>query len=474
MLGNSIGTRPRRKKKTEAKQTTITPTVPSRAVGLVKRIIQIERHVNRNVLERQEETRSAILALLSRQSCFFIGDVGAGKTMHVELLCAMFQLDLFDVLMSETTKPETIFGPIDVPALANGTQRVKVKGYAPTANVLFLDEMFKASDVVLNPLLWLLNERKYRNGDDGVIDCPLITSFAASNEVSSDTGLRALYDRFLIRHSVEYVQTADNLGKMVRAFIGHDASKYETPEKLSLEDVHLAIDLCKLVKLPDSVWKVALNIRKTVQGSTGVVISDRRLLRAMKVAQASAFLNGRDEIELHDLYVLGNIFWDKPTDSKTVKTIVSSFTSDVTTDLQTIIETANHEFQKATERGELTEGMRNLKTLYKRLKRQTVTFELLEVRRTVMSYFEQLKAIREDRKGITIIQVNAGRGCILKLSPADQPNWNPAELRSAGFKFSRSKNYYRIDSGTLKKKAIDKLIARVENQLGCTVTLTNP
>jgi len=61
---------------------------------------------------------------------------------------------------------------------------------------VFLDEWFK-SNSASHSLLTLLNERSAMGGQ--VLRCPLISVFAASNEVPGDETLNAIFDRFLIR-----------------------------------------------------------------------------------------------------------------------------------------------------------------------------------------------------------------------------------------------------------------------------------
>src|SRR5262245_45403188 len=68
----------------------------------------------------------------------------------------------------------------------------------PEAEIVFLDEVFKSNSAILNALLTLLNERRYTSGGQ-VIRCPLVSVFAASNEVPSDETLSAVFDRFLLR-----------------------------------------------------------------------------------------------------------------------------------------------------------------------------------------------------------------------------------------------------------------------------------
>ena len=68
----------------------------------------------------------------------------------------------------------------------------------PSAEIVFLDEIFKSNSAILNSLLTIINERKFTNGPQ-VLDVPLISMFAASNEVPNDDNLSAMFDRFLLR-----------------------------------------------------------------------------------------------------------------------------------------------------------------------------------------------------------------------------------------------------------------------------------
>ena len=67
----------------------------------------------------------------------------------------------------------------------------------PEANLVFLDEIFKANSAILNSLLTLINERLFYNNGTPV-QVPLMSVIGASNEYpEEEEGLEALFDRFL-------------------------------------------------------------------------------------------------------------------------------------------------------------------------------------------------------------------------------------------------------------------------------------
>src|SRR5450756_3182551 len=76
-----------------------------------------------------------------------------------------------------------------------------------------------ASDVykrqILNSLLTILNERKYHNGRE-IVDVPLLSVFGASNEFpEEEESLEALFDRFLFRYRLSYIQDDENFQNLL-------------------------------------------------------------------------------------------------------------------------------------------------------------------------------------------------------------------------------------------------------------------
>ena len=99
------------------------------------------------------------------------------------------------------TQPEELFGPFSLKALENDQFVRNTDGFLPTADIAFIDEIFKANSAILNTLLTVLNERKFDNGNKR-FTVPLIALIGASNELPDSDELEALYDRFIFRKMV--------------------------------------------------------------------------------------------------------------------------------------------------------------------------------------------------------------------------------------------------------------------------------
>src|SRR5439155_2509345 len=112
----------------------------------------------------------------------------------------------FEYLLGRFTEPGEIFGPVDFRKLKEGVVETDTTGMLPEAEIAFLDEVFQGSTAILNTLLGILNERRFRRGRT-TIECPLRICIGASNALPSDDALAAFADRFLVRVFVE--PTAD-------------------------------------------------------------------------------------------------------------------------------------------------------------------------------------------------------------------------------------------------------------------------
>lgn len=423
---------------------------------LIEKLHRVRRELNKRVLEREDETDGVLLAVLAGTSALFLGDVGTAKTYHIQTASRLLGLIDFDILLSETTKPDQIFGPTDIPALANGKQQTKYIGYAPDAEILFFDEIFKANATVLNPLLWIINEHQFRDGDNGVINTPTIATFAASNEIPTDQILKAVYDRFLLRYEVKYITNDHNTRSMVRSVLDGQ----ERPEAiLTIDEVLKLRRFVKQVALPDAMLDMAMKIRRQVELTLEHKISDRRFTKAFRIMQASALLNGRKVIEEKDLEILAHVFWNELHEVGKVQSIVFAQTSGDTTEVSTYVEKARELSQLINKGGDLPKMLDEIKFLHKQCKKFASRYAA-RCAEEIKSIGITLIDIIRMRRTIDVIRVNTSSGVILKVQSQNLAAWNLKELRSFGFRFRRKSTYWFYDKSekklriALKKKGV--------------------
>lgn len=276
--------------------------------------------------EREEAMALTLLAALSGESIFLLGKPGVGKSMMARRLKIAFDgARVFEYLMSRFSIPDEIFGPVSISKLKDEDcyERV-VDGYLPEAEVVFLDEIWKAGPAIQNALLTVLNEKIYLNGRK-TLRLPIKGIIAASNELPAEgEGLEALWDRFLLRYIVEPIKSKGNFMKLLGCT--PDDASLAVGNPVSDEEYREIRESASKVSLPDSIKEMLFELRTKLndksesetesdfdgQEEPGAeyYISDRRWKKSVGILRTSAYLNGRKTVDLSDTLLLGHILWN--------------------------------------------------------------------------------------------------------------------------------------------------------------------
>ncbi|WP_318489386.1 ATPase RavA domain-containing protein [Photobacterium leiognathi] len=315
-----------------------TATTPNKAI-LSERIQKLIKGLSNGVYEREEVIKLCLLAALAGESVFLLGPPGIAKSLIAKRLIQAFDdSKFFDYLMTRFSTPEEVFGPLSIQELKDNGKYVRLTdGYLPTAQVVFLDEIWKAGPAILNTLLTVVNERTFKNGQD-VLPVPMRLLITASNELpDEDSGLDALYDRMLVRVFVNRIQEKQNFKAML---MGEGPTLQEIDPSLTIkdeeyinwqqhiDDVQLSEAIFEQIYQLKSMVENKVNQGDVIDSDNELYISDRRWKKSVRLLKASAFFNGRDEINPLDLLLLQDCLWHSPESRNVICNIVDKFASD--------------------------------------------------------------------------------------------------------------------------------------------------
>ena len=313
---------------------------------LASKFNTLEDQLNDEVFERTDEIHSAILALLSRRHMFMFGTPGVAKSFVVDRLVeridGLEDGGYFKWLLTKFSVPEEIFGGPDFKVLKDeGIYKRITTNKLPVASVAFLDEAFKANSAILNSLLKILNEREFDNCDDDP-HVPLLSVFAASNELPASRELDALADRLHFWHYVKPIAEPANFVRMLKLDVG------EPDKVISLDDIKTAQEEVQKVQITDTIYEVFVNLSDQLR-TADVPVTDRRFHQSIGVIQAEAWLNGREVAEVADMKPLMHMLWRTVEHIDKVRTIVLNLVDPLekmVLDLQSELDKAVAEWDK--------------------------------------------------------------------------------------------------------------------------------
>jgi MoxR-like ATPase len=267
-----------------------------------------------------------------------LGPPGTAKSALARAIAQAFSGIYFERLLTKFSTPEELFGPVSLKALEQDRFARVVQGKLPEAEFAFVDEIFKANSAILNSLLSLINERVFHN-DGAPIQCPLVTLFGASNELPEGKELEALFDRFLLRFDVGYLLRPANLRAVMLA---------PDPVLSSLQTMDVLRKAQKetsQVKLTDATVDAVLAIREACSAE-GVIASDRRWKKCLKLLQAAAYLAGAKETCPEDAALLTDSLWREPKERPKIARLVGKFADPVGSQAAEILDAARETAQK--------------------------------------------------------------------------------------------------------------------------------
>lgn len=272
--------------------------------------------MERVLVGRELEAGLVTLGLLTRQHVLLIGDPGTGKSALCRATGAIFGLREAECQLGKFVHRDEILGQPSLQAIREDKQIRRTEGYIAGSELGFLDEVWRASGGLLNSLLLLLNERVVIQ--DGRRErCPLVSVVSAANHWPAEENwqdLEALADRFLIRHSVERVAAE----KWDSLLYGDFDEPEQTTDLDTLTQAQAEVEQVLVGMAARLAYRKVLD--KCVQA--GVYPGDRRARQCVALMQATAWMAGRDEVQVEDIDTLRWALWNDPRKAEQVRAII--------------------------------------------------------------------------------------------------------------------------------------------------------
>ena len=314
---------------------------------MLERFKQLLGEMNRGIYEKETEISLSLLAALAGESIILLGPPGVAKSMVARQLKTAFRdAQSFEYLMSRFSTPDEIFGPVSIQKLkTSDTYERAMEGYLPTADVVFLDEIWKAGPAIQNTLLTVINEKIFRNGNREM-HLPLKLLVAASNELpAKGEGLEALWDRFVIRIESRPIKLEKNFRAMLldshadflgptdstdfsgfTGGLGHadfaDNADFSDLKITSEEYAEWTERIDKIgvkIEVLDAISAIrkslrAVNVDEAAE-RRNIYVSDRRWKNIVRLLRTSAFMQDREEVDSCDLLPIYHCLWQEERDA---------------------------------------------------------------------------------------------------------------------------------------------------------------
>jgi MoxR-like ATPase len=289
---------------------------------IAQKVRDVGRALDERYLDKSELIRMLLVTLVAGEHMLIVGPPGTAKSALVRHLARLVDARYFEYLLTRFSEPNEIFGPIDIKAFREGSYVRRVEAMLPDADIVFLDEIFKSNSAILNSLLSILNERRFFTGSAS-IQVPLSSLYGATNEIPNDDALSAVFDRFLVRTLSDNLDSFHFNGLIERGLRGEIESLAQdgpggdaavaavegsVRPLVSLAEIRLMKGrLARHLQFPDDFLARYKGLVFQIR-SEGVTLSDRRVVKLLKLFAASALIDGRPTVDDGDFFVLRHVW----------------------------------------------------------------------------------------------------------------------------------------------------------------------
>ncbi len=291
------------------------PAQPEQQYDIPTILEYLQWHMERiseNVIGRDEIIRQAMYSILTREHMLLLSRTGMAKSYLANYIFNTFDnVRTFASQASKEQTPDNYFGPYNIEEFKKGRIRHNIHGSIIEANLVFLDEFFDASDVVLRSLLSVLNERKFVNGPEQ-IDAAIHTAIATANYMRMNEVTEAVLDRFTYKSIIPEDSNVYTQLLIDHTYAFSRGKAIEPDRKIPFTQIIYISDIVRnknretRIEIPDFIYfmknivtnKFVSDMRKS---DYKFFISPRKQAKLSDFLRASALLNGRYEVNMDDL-----------------------------------------------------------------------------------------------------------------------------------------------------------------------------
>lgn len=266
-----------------------------------------------------------VVAAVAQEPLLLVGPPGTAKSdlvLKFKDAMGIGEVDYFEYMLTRFTEPSEVLGPIDVNLLRQGRYVRREQGKLPSAQLVFLDEIFKSNSAILNSLLTVINERKfYQDGVPTPVRLKIL--FAATNEIPEHAELAALKDRFCLKAACRPVQD-EKFVELIDAGLAMQTHK-DLGRKPWAEGHATLTDFLKAHRyltllmarggedgkpgdrqtyFRDELIQELRRVLRTVVREDEVFVSDRKIVKLYRLLRTHAWVTHGGAVEREDLRLL--------------------------------------------------------------------------------------------------------------------------------------------------------------------------
>ncbi|MCK8825537.1 hypothetical protein [Fuchsiella alkaliacetigena] len=248
---------------------------------LRERLVKIIEELNKGLLKRKEAISLGLLTILLGENYLLVGPAETVKNEIANRLIQVFaKKNYFNYYLSSFTQKGDLKYPKE--AINNPSE----------IRVVFLGGLSRVNTSVLDLLLKVSNRIN-------------ATSIIGSTETiaTDNKGLISLYNNFLTKVVVDHIDN-NSLEELIET--SQDFKGVDPNLKFKVEELDNILTEIEKVKLPQSIISALVKIKKEIEKSDLVreKISEHRFKRITRLLKASAYSNGRKEVNILDLLLL--------------------------------------------------------------------------------------------------------------------------------------------------------------------------